>query len=206
MKAGRGGPRIAGVFSRRQIVVASGFAAASLIAVRRAFAEELPVPVPLQVKLLAKVASYDKNLPGRAGDRVRVHVVTKSGDSDAKRVLQQALAALGEEEKIAGLPIEASSSSFVDSAALKKAIVDGHLSIVYLTSGFDATEIGRVAGDLAGVDVLSAAAIPTTVPRGIVLGFDLVSGKPKILVNLTQAKKQKVALAADLLKLAKVYE
>jgi hypothetical protein len=40
----------------------------------------------------------------------------------------------------------------------------------------------------------------------VVLGFDLVSGRPKLLVNLTQAKKQKVDLAAEILKLMKVYE
>jgi len=44
------------------------------------------------------------------------------------------------------------------------------------------------------------------VPRGIVLGFDLVGGKPKMLVNLGQARKQHVAFMAEVLKLAKVFE
>jgi hypothetical protein len=36
--------------------------------------------------------------------------------------------------------------------------------------------------------------------------FDLVSGRPKILVNLTQARAQHVAFSAELLKLARIYE
>jgi hypothetical protein len=44
------------------------------------------------------------------------------------------------------------------------------------------------------------------VPAGIVLGFDVVSGRPKLLVNLTQAKRQNVSLRAEALKLMKVYE
>ena len=39
-----------------------------------------------------------------------------------------------------------------------------------------------------------------------VLGFDLVSGKSKLLCHLGQAKKQHVAFKAEVLKLMKVYE
>ena len=54
--------------------------------------------------------------------------------------------------------------------------------------------------------MLSVAADPGEVPKGIVLGFDLVSGKPKIVVHLGQAKKQEVSFKAEFLKLAKVLE
>jgi len=47
--------------------------------------------------------------------------------------------------------------------------------------------------------------MPDYVPAGIVLGFDLVSGRPKLLVNIEQAKKQQVSLPASVLKLMKVY-
>jgi hypothetical protein len=44
------------------------------------------------------------------------------------------------------------------------------------------------------------------VPAGIVLGFDLVSGRPKLVVNLSQARRQHVDFRAEVLKLMKVYE
>ena len=47
---------------------------------------------------------------------------------------------------------------------------------------------------------------PDYVPGGIVLGFDVVSGRPKLLVHLTQAKRQNVALRAEALKLMRVFE
>ncbi len=192
----------------RRVLGAAGGAIALAWAAdpRRALAEEPPVPPALQVKLLAKVAGYDKNLPSRAGDKVRVLVSIKSGSDDAKRVAAQVLAAFGEEKEIAGKPVEPSSSSFADAAALKKAIKQQKLAIVYLTPDFGAADVEAIAKELDGTDVLTAAAMPTTVPKGIVLGFDLVSSKPKIVVNLTQARKQNVALAAEVLKLAKVYE
>jgi len=190
------------------VVAAAGVATglAWVLRADRSRAEDAPVPAALQVKLLVKVAGYDKNLSARAGEKVKVLVVLKEGNDDAKRIASQVIAALAEEKEIAGKPIETSSWSFSNAAALKKTIQSQKLAIVYLTPGFGASDAEAIAKELSGVDILTAAAVPTMVPKGIVLGFDLVSSKPKILVNLTQAKKQNVALAAEVLKLAKVYE
>jgi hypothetical protein len=190
------------LLGRRALVTASAASGVVFVLGRRAFAEDTPVPVALQMKLLVKVAGYDKNLPSRAGEKVKLQIVLREGDDDAKRCAAQALAALAEEKEIAGKPIEASSAAFSDAAALKKAIRSQKLAIVYLTPGFPNADVEAIAKALDGADVLSAAAMP----RGVVVGFDLISSKPKILVNLPQAKKQNVAFSAELLKLAKVYE
>jgi hypothetical protein len=57
----------------------------------------------------------------------------------------------------------------------------------------------------SGVDVLTVSAVPDYVPKGIVLGFDLVGGHPKMLVNLGQATRQHVAFTTDVLRLMRVY-
>ena len=49
-----------------------------------------------------------------------------------------------------------------------------------------------------------AAASATYVPKGCVLGFDAESGRPKLVVNLSQARLQKVAFKPEFLKLARV--
>jgi hypothetical protein len=173
---------------------------------RGVLAEDIAVPVALQVELMVKVAAYDNNLPARAGDKVRVLVVTRPGSGDSTRAAAELTGALAGKATIAGLPHEETSVSFGDASALASACRSGHTAIVYLTPGFSEVEIADVARALEGVDVLSVSAVPGYVPRGIVLGFDLVSGKPKLLVHLTQARKQRVALSADVLKLMKVYE
>ncbi len=190
----------------RRAWLRTSLAAAAAVWVAPARAEDVVVPVPLQIKLLVKVAGYDKNLPARAGKKVKVHVSAKAKDQDAQRIAAAAVAALAEHDSIAGLPIEVSSSAFASGADLKKLIQKEKLAIVYLATGLSAAEVDGVASALEGVDVLSASAAPGDVARKIVLGFDLVSGKPKLLVHLGQAKKQNVALSADVLKLAKVVE
>lgn len=193
---------------RRQLVVGAGASFVALVvASGLARADDVPVPVPLQIKLLAKTASYDKNLRARAGDKVRVAVVAKAADADAQRVSELARSALAEYPQIADLPAEVGASAFTSGAELAKLVTSRKLAIVYLCPGLSRPEIESVARALAGVDVLTAAASPGDVTGGgAVLGFDLVSGKPKLVVHLGQAKKQKVALAPEVLKLAKVIE
>ena len=169
-------------------------------------AEEVTVPVALQVELLAKVAAYDKNLPARAGGKVRVLVLRKSDDDDSARVARHAKRELEKKDTIAGLPSEVTSLAFADATELVRLIKSKHVAVVYVALGFSSAELGAIAKALEGVSVLTAGAAPKQVAGGIVLGFDLVGGKPKLLVNLKRAKKQSVELSSKVLKLVKVVE
>jgi len=169
-------------------------------------AEDVAVPIGLQVDLLVKVAAYDKNLPPRAGDRVRLVILTKAGNSESARAAGQMEKALAGKETIANLPHEDTVQPFSDAASLVRACKSKRLAIVYLAPGFSDEEIASIAKALDGVDVLTASSVASFVPKGIVLGFDLVSGKPKLLIHLGQARRQRVDLSADVLKLMRVYE
>src|SRR5207247_2537070 len=102
--------------------------------------------------------------------------------------------ALAEIPTIAGLPHDEQRIDAVDLEKLPATWAVLRPSIVYVTPGFSDPEIGAIVASLRGVDVLSAGALPAYVPLGIVLGFDLVSGRPKVLVHLTQARRQHVWL------------
>jgi hypothetical protein len=176
-----------------------------VLATSRVGAEEPSVPVSLEAELLAKVAAYDKHMAARAGDRVHVVILVKQGNPDSERASAQMANAIGAIGQIGGRAHDELLVSYTGAGALAEVCRTKHAAIVFVTPGF-ADDIGAIAGALDGVDVLSASAIAEYVAKGVVLGFDLVSGRPKLLVNLTQAKKQKVDLAAEILKLMKVYE
>ena len=163
------------------------------------------MPIGLEVQLLAKVASYDKHLPERAGERVEVLIVTMPGNADSTRAAAQMQSALAGIAQIDDRPHDDVVLSFAGGPALADACKKRRASIVLFTPGF-AEQLDAIRTALDSVDVLSVSSVASYVPKGIVLGFDLVSGKPKLLVNLTQAKKQKVQLSAEVLKLMKVYE
>lgn len=170
-----------------------------------AAAQELAVPVRVQADLLVKVAAYDKNLARRAPDRVRVLIVEKPGDGDSVRVASQLRSALNEIPAIAGLPHEDAVVDFSGAATLAATSRARHASIVYLGPGLG-PEVDAIRIALEGEDLLTVAAVPEYVPHGIVLGFALRSGKPNLLLNLTQARKQKVALRPEAVRLMTVVE
>lgn len=173
---------------------------------RRSFAEEdVAVPVPLQMDLLLKVAGYDRNLPARARGTVRLLILTKRDDSRSKNVGEQAARALSGKD-VKGMPTEIVTQTFADGAALTERVREGRVSILYAAPGFGPRELLTIARSLAGLNVLSSGALAHFVDTAVALGFDLVGGKPKLLVNVRRAREQGVDLSSQVLKLAKVIE
>jgi hypothetical protein len=167
--------------------------------------EDMAVPVPLQIELLLKVAGYDKNLAARAPSVVRVLVLIKGGNAQSTRVSQAAVRAL--EGKLAGgRPVEVSSGPFTGGPALASKVKEAKLAIVYVTPGFDAAEMDSIAKSLSGISVLTAGALTRFIDSGVVLSFELVSGKPKLLVHLKRAHDQSVELSSQVLKIVRVIE
>jgi hypothetical protein len=163
-------------------------------AVRAALADDVTLPPAKQMELLAKVADYDRNFRARAGARAQVLLLVKPSDGDSVRTASQMQAALAHIEAVGGLPHDDRVENYAGAAALADEVRSQHLAVDPIRAALD------------GVDVLTVSAVPDFVPKGIVLGFDLVGGHPKMLVHLTQARKQHVAFVADVLKLMQVFE
>jgi hypothetical protein len=158
----------------------------------------------MQVQLLTTVADYDKGFAERAKGKVKIVLLT-SKNADSARAATQVQGALGRLAQIGGQPHEESTVRYESGAALAGLCKNNGISVVFLMPGFQG-EIADIKRSLDGVNVLSVATIGSYVQQGIVLGFDVISGKPKLLVNLAQARAQKVAFKAELLKMVKVIE
>ncbi len=169
-------------------------------------ADTSAVPIGLQAELTAKLAAHDKSMPARAGSLLKIALLTKSGNAESASTamhLQAAFQGLG---AIAGLQHQEQVVTFVDAADLAALVKGESFGIVYLTQGFDG-DVESIRAALDGVSVMTCATVPDYVARGgAVIGFDLVSGKSKILVNLTQAKKQSVNLDSNVLTIATVFK
>ena len=171
----------------------------------RGLAEEAVLPIAIQVELLVKVASYDRNFQQRAGDRAKVLIFTKPGNGDSARVAAQVEAGLGRAPLIGGLPHDEVVTPYHSAAEMAELCRAQRAAIVFFGPGFR-EDITAIREALDGVDVLSVSAIPEYVEAGIVLGFNVASGRPELLVNLPQARRQKVALKSDVLRLMKVFQ
>jgi hypothetical protein len=202
------GPRTATRWRRAALsplLVAAICSVAILLGHRETGAELALVPVELQANLLAKVASYDRNMPARAGDRVRVLLLFNQPDAESSRFATRMQIALQSLSQVGGLPHEERLAAFTSAAEIRRVCQQDRIAIIIVGPRLG-EHVAAIRDALDGVDVLSVAATPAYVPEGVVLGFDLVSSKPKLLVHLTRARRQRVDLPAEVLKLMRVYE
>jgi hypothetical protein len=114
-------------------------------------------------------------------------------------------AGLGAMSAIAGLPHEEIIVSWAGALRLAELSKNVGASIVYLGPGLG-HEVPAIATALGGSSILTAGAMADYVTKGAVLGFDVVSGRARILVHLGQARQQHVDLTAQVLKLAVIVE
>ncbi len=169
-----------------------------------AFAQAASVPPAVQADLVNKLLPYDRNFEKRAGQAVRTLVLIKAGSARSRIAAEAFKSALGNLDQLGGRRHEERIVKYEGAPALAKLCRAEHVAVVYVTPDFDG-ELEALERALSGVDVLSVSAVPEYVSRGVVLGFELVSGKPKILLDLPRAKRQNVDFSASVLRLMKVY-
>lgn len=176
----------------------------ALLTVRHAQAQSAAVPPDTQAQLLAKLVGFDRNFKARAGDKAVVLLVAMPGNADSMRSALEMKAALELLPRLGDLPHEEQIVLHNGTAALVDTVRSKRAAIVYFGPGFD-KQMPALGEAFSSVNVLTVGAVSSYVPAGVVLGFDLVSGRPKLLVHVVQARKQNVSFPASVLKLMKVY-
>ena len=136
---------------------------------------------------------------------MRTLLLMKQGDPESSRAAVEMKSALSSIPTIGALPHEEELGTYSDPAALAETCQARKISILYIAPGFS-QQVDRLRETIGTLSLLSVGSLAEYVPNGIVLGFDLVSGRSKLLVNLTQARRQNIEFRAEILKLTKVYE
>jgi hypothetical protein len=177
---------------------------AALCAARSGLAQVSSVPAEIQAELLAKLEGYDRGFATRAGDTARILLVVKPGSAKSQLSADEMRSALARIERIGGLPHQETVVPYAGAQGLAERCRTEKIAVVYFTPGFD-DDIDALRAALGDDNVLSLGAVSDYVQRGVVLGFELESGKPKILINLDQARRQGVNFSSDVLRLMTVY-
>ena len=131
-------------------------------------------------------------------------LVAMPGNSESMRVALEMKAAFSRQEKVGDLPHEEHIVTLSTADALVETVRARKAAVVYFGPGFE-KQVPALSAAFSSVNVLTVGVNPEYVRAGIVLGFDLVSGRPKLLVHLAQARKQHVLFPASVLNLMKVY-
>ena len=166
--------------------------------------DRLAVPLELQAELLAKVVRYDRNFVHRVGDRARVLVVYAPDSPESERVARMLTSALQAQRSIGGVAHEEELVPFVNVTKLAALARERKAALVVFAPGL-AVHASALATAFDGFDGLTVSTTPDGVREGLVLGFDLVSGRPRMLLNLTQSRRQHADFRAEVLQLMTVY-
>jgi hypothetical protein len=169
-----------------------------------AAADEVSVPIELQVDLLERIVRYERTFAAEATP-VHVVVVSRASSPESLRVTGQLVAGLRRAGSLGGRPVDAGTLSYTTAAALRAEVGASHARIVYLAAGLG-DEIGHITTALSGAGVITVSAVGADVDRGAVVGFELVSARPRIVVNLTRARAEQLQFNAQFLRLARVVE
>lgn len=174
------------------------------VAPNHALAEDVEVPVDLQVSLVTRVAAYDRNFSVRAGQRVLIWILVTRGNADSERIAKQLEAAWKRVQFVGGIPVTVRTVEYGEPDKFKERYKRDVPTVLMLSAGF-ADAAAMVAKSLEGASLLTVTAIPRYVDDGnVVLGIESRSGKPALVVHLARARHQSVAFKPELLKLARV--
>lgn len=177
--------------------------AAGALSPQRARAQDMDVPVDLQMSVFLKVISFDRQLHVRAPTEVVIGIAFQGGNrasSIARDEARRSIAAA--RDGVDGLPIRVESID-LDVERLGEALRRRALTHLYVTP-LRAADIGAIAAATRAARVTTLTGVPRYVARGLAIGVELRAERPRILVNLEASRLEGAELAAELLKLATI--
>lgn len=170
-----------------------------------AAAQEMPVPVAIQIPLFLKVLSFDRQLHARAGAEIVLGVVYQRGNRASVNAKDEVMLALNAvRDSVDGLPVRATAID-LDKEALAGALTKYRVTVMYVAP-LRAIDIATVAAAARAAHVTTMTGVPDYIGRGLAVSVRLRGDRPKLLVNLAAARLEGADLSAELLKLAVVIQ
>jgi hypothetical protein len=168
------------------------------VAIPTLAAQEVPVPVRVQVPLLLRILSFDRNLARRrAGDLV-VAVLYQSRNRSSLAIAEEVTLLLGSLSSTEAVGID------LDKVTdLRAALAQSGGQVLYV-SPLRGVEISGIVRVSRGAGVTTVTGVPRYVEEGISIGLDLKAERPEIVVNLEGARAEGADFTAQLLKLARL--
>jgi hypothetical protein len=170
----------------------------------RSAASEVTVPFDVQVPLLLKALTYDRNLKARtSADLVRIAVLVPGGGKGAAADLYSSLKRVSG-RTVNGLEVVFKQIDAGDASALDTLLTEGQWAAAYIMPGFTHAELAKVRRLCETRRVLPVAAAIDDLDHGLAFGVGTAGSRPQIVVNLPASKACGSDFDLALLQLSKV--
>ena len=166
-------------------------------------AQEMNVPLEVQIELMVRVFSFDRAMDERASAGLAVGILyqeryrtSASTADDVEELLSRAAWGAGGPAQIVRIPWDG-------RAATEQVVRDKRVRILYVAP-MRSVDMRSVCDMCAALQVPAFTGVPEYVTEGIPLGVARRGGKAAILVNLPEARRAGVDLSSRVLHIAEV--
>ena len=172
---------------------------------RIARAQDLGVPIPVQIPLLARILGFDRNLADRKDSSLGLAIVYQSRYRPSRDVAEAVEANLA---KLAGSergvePLRAVLVDLDQNPNLDAVLAREQVAIAYVCP-LRAVDPARIASATRGGRIRSFTGVVDYVETALAVGIGLRGDHPEIIINLEAARAEGADFGAQLLKLARV--
>lgn len=167
-----------------------------------ALAQEMEVPVAVQLPLLLKVMSFDRQLRARSAGTIVIAIAYQSGLRASAGAKEEAWRAVSNVREIDGMPVSVVAID-LDRDELGPALTRSRVTLLYLAPvrGIDVDDFVSIT---RAAHVTTLTGVVRYVEMGLAVGVRLRGDRPRILVNLPASRREGAEFSAELLKLAQV--
>ncbi|MDH3455509.1 MAG: YfiR family protein [Gemmatimonadota bacterium] len=191
---------------RRQTYVFLAVAAVTLWP-SAGMAQEMAVPVELQLTVLSRVLSYDRRLTSRAERTLVMGVIYQPQVRLSVRTKDEVMAwalrnadAISKQFDLQCVPI-----ALTDTTDLRMAIKRNRVDVLYVAP-LRAVNVEHITGVTRQEEVLTITGVVSYVHSGIALGVGQVASRTRVLVNLPASKDEGSDFTAQLLAVSQVID
>jgi uncharacterized protein DUF4154 len=175
---------------------------------RALVAQDMVVPVDVQVPLLYKILTFDRKLGDRAlGDDIVIAIIyqeTFRPSVTARNQVQETARRIGA-SSILGHPVKWVSLELGEVTDLAAAFVKLQVDVIYVAP-IRGVGLDRITAAAREKGVTSFTGVPEFVEKGIAVGIGLQRERAQILINLIAARAEGAEFGSQLLNLARVIE
>ena len=184
--------------------VASG--AAGLAAADVPGAEIMPVPAELQVPLILKILTYDRNFGSRSKSELRVGIVFVPGDPVSLKAKNEIAGVFRgfNDKTVRNVAIRHTEVEYTSDSQIEEVVRANRFNIFYVAPG-NSGNIETLLRISHARQIITTTGVPAYVDKGIAVGVGVgVEDTPRVLINLPSAKAEGSEFDASLLRIAKV--
>lgn len=182
-----------------RVLIALAMVSCTLLAQAAAQAQEMEVPVALQVPLFLKVLTFDRQRPQNDESEIVFGIAYQSGFRSSAQARNMVAEAVRSVARVRIVLIN------LDRESLESILRNHKVQLLYVAP-LRAMSPAAVAGVAAANHALTVTGVPQYVEQGVAVGLRLQGERPRIMVNLTASKLCGADFTSELLKLAEVYQ